>query len=85
MSGARRDVAACTRKRVKMAEQVKVGQIYADKDRRMKGRYVRVMRIEGLYGFCKSCTASGAYRDNAREVRLALTNLQKRFKLAYRW
>lgn len=31
---------------------VKIGQIWADNDKRAKGRHVRVDRIEGDYAFC---------------------------------
>ena len=35
------------------AEEVQIGQIWQDKDKRMGGRCVTVERIDGQYAYCK--------------------------------
>jgi hypothetical protein len=64
-------------------KEIKVGQIYADRDKRMEGRRVKVKAIEGLYAFCDECDCWGYEYEfkRSRNRRFALKTLRTRFKL----
>lgn len=67
-----------------MATEVKVGQVYRDKDKRMKGRHVVVGELFSAYSTLYTrCFASNieGHKLNKRTVTLAQNTLQTRFEL----
>jgi hypothetical protein len=59
---------------------VKVGQVYADKDKREAGRHLRVVETDGWHAKLARCTPAGdVYK--ARLTQILVVNLERRFRL----
>jgi hypothetical protein len=57
------------------AEEVKVGQIWTDKDKRRRDRQIRIEKIEDGYAFCSSRQGSeGEFGSRLNRIQLSRFN-----------
>lgn len=59
---------------------ITTGQIYADRDKRMQGRHVKVMHVDHLNAYCSSCHKDGSF-VGGKLNRISLKTLRTRWRL----